>query len=102
MIPAFDGFERIEGAAFFVEDDVGGFGPDEGLGVGVVRTEVVLDGGLQVGDAGEGAAPDALPRDLGEEALDQIEPGALVGVKCRWKRGCLASQAFTAGVLCVP
>jgi hypothetical protein len=28
--------------------------------------------------------------------LIQLE---LVGVKCMWKRGCLASQALTAGVL---
>jgi len=31
--------------------------------------------------------------------LIQEEP---VGVKCRWKRGCLASHALIAGVLCVP
>ena len=34
-----------------------------------------MDRLLQLGDAGEGAAPDALARDLGEEALDEIEPG---------------------------
>lgn len=31
--------------------------------------------------------------------LIQLE---LVGVKCMWKRGCLASQALIAGVLWVP
>jgi hypothetical protein len=34
-----------------------------------------MDRLLEVGDAHEGAAPNALGSDLGEEALDQIEPG---------------------------
>ena len=44
------------------------------LGFGVVVQEVVVDRGFQFGDAGEGAAPDALPRDLREEALDEVHP----------------------------
>ena len=46
--------------------------------------EIVHDGLLQVGDAFEGAAADALSGDLGKEALDHMlshEPE--VGVKCR-------------------
>jgi hypothetical protein len=34
--------------------------------------------------------------ELGEEALDAIADDAEVGVKCRCKRGCRASQPFTA------
>ena len=97
-----DGSECFEGAGFFVEDDLGGLGPHEWLWFGIELIEVVVDRFLEFGDAGEDAASDALGRDLGEEALDEIEPGALVGVKCRWKRRCLASQRFTSGVLCVP
>ena len=37
--------------------------------------EVVHDRGLQLGDGVEGAATDAFFGDLGEEALDQVEPG---------------------------
>lgn len=36
--------------------------------------ELITDRLLEFGDAGEGAAPDALHRDLGEEALDAVEP----------------------------
>jgi hypothetical protein len=37
--------------------------------------EVIVDRILQLGHAREGAAPDALHRDLCEEAFDEIEPG---------------------------
>ena len=60
MIPVFDGFESVEGAALVGEYHIGGLGPDEGFGIGVVAVEVIVDRGLQVGDAREGAAPDAL------------------------------------------
>jgi hypothetical protein len=40
-----------------------------------VLGEIGIDGGLQVGDRAEDAAADALPRHLGEEVLDCIEPG---------------------------
>ena len=60
-------------------DDLGGLGPDEGLGIGVMAVEVVVDRLLEVSNAPEGTAPDALARDLGEEALDQIEPGGAAG-----------------------
>lgn len=49
--------------------------PDEGLRVQVVLGDVVLDGFHQGCDALEGAAPDALGRDVPEEALDHVEPG---------------------------
>ncbi len=57
------------------DDGAGGCRPDEGLGVGVVVFEIIVDRALEVDDGVEHAAPDALSSDLGEEALDQIEPG---------------------------
>ena len=45
----------------FFEDDVSGFGPDKEFGVGVVRTQVALDGGLEAGDAGQLSLRDAQP-----------------------------------------
>ncbi len=56
----------------FFEDGLGGCGPDEGNRVLIVLGEIVVDGLLQ---AFEGAATDAFSGDLGEEALDHVEPG---------------------------
>ena len=41
------------------EDGVGRLGPDEGLGLGVGLVDVVLDGGLEIGGAGEHTALEA-------------------------------------------
>ena len=53
---------------------MGGLGPDEGFGAGIVLGEIGIDGGLQVGDRVEDAAADALPGHLGKEVLDGVEP----------------------------
>src|SRR5690606_7549070 len=52
----------------------GGLGPHEWLWAGVMAQEVVVDRILELGNAREGATSDALGRNLGEEALDEIEP----------------------------
>ena len=54
---------------------LGGLGPDERFGASIVLSEISIDGGLQVGDRAEDAAADALPRHLGKEVLDRVEPG---------------------------
>jgi hypothetical protein len=102
LVPGLDCYELLQSTSFLFENDIGGFGPHKGLWIGVVAVEMVVDGFLEPGEADEGAAADALLRDFGEEALDEIEPEALVGVKCRWKLRCLPSQRFTAGVQCGP
>src|SRR5215469_16314167 len=56
------------------EDVIGGLGPFEGLGIGVVMTDEVHDVGAQSLDAAIDAAPDLLVGDEREEALDLIEP----------------------------
>ncbi len=56
------------------EDCVGGFGPDEWLGVIVVLVDISFDGGLEVGNRGENAALKAAARQRREEALDGVEP----------------------------
>lgn len=72
MVPIFGRFEGIECPALLGKDDLGGLGPNEGPGVGVVVVEVVVDRLLKLGHASEDTAADALARDLGEEALDEI------------------------------
>jgi hypothetical protein len=42
------------------EDLVDGFGPDEGLGIVVVLGDVAIDGGLEVDDRVEAAAPESV------------------------------------------
>lgn len=74
MVPGCDGVDFGLGAGFFLQDDLDGFGPHERLGLGVVTTEIVCDRLLPFGHAGADAAADLLVRDLGEEALDGIEP----------------------------
>ena len=54
------------------QDDLGGFGPDEGFGTGIVLGEISIDGGLQVDDRAEHTTADALPRHLGEDVLDRV------------------------------
>ena len=84
-------------AADFFDDGVGVGGPGEGFWVVVGFGEEAVDGGLEVGDAFEDAALQPLPGQLGEEALDGVEPGREVEME----RGCRSSQASTLGCLCV-
>jgi len=56
------------------EDGVGGFGPDERLGLIVGLGEVSIDDGLQIGDRFEDATFEPSARQLCEEALDRIRP----------------------------
>ena len=62
-------------AADLFDDGIGVGGPDEGFGIGVGLAQEAVDGGLEVGDAGEDAAFEAPSGQLGEEALDRVEPG---------------------------
>src|SRR5512132_933835 len=50
-------------------------GPDEGFGIVVVLGEVAVDRGLEIDQRVEYATLQAAPGELGEEALDGIEPG---------------------------
>jgi len=58
----------------FADDAGGGGGPDEGLGVGVMIVEVVVDGGLEVDDRAEDTAFEAPAAHRREEAFDGVEP----------------------------
>ena len=66
---------RLDGS----EDVVGGLGPAEGLGIGVVRVDEGLDVVLELLGGAVHAAPDLLFGEQGEEALDLIEPGRAGG-----------------------
>src|SRR6516225_10887371 len=61
------------------KDIVGGLGPCEWLGIGVVMTDEVHNVGAQSLDAAIDASPDLFVGDEGEEALDLIEPGRAGG-----------------------
>lgn len=50
--------ERIECAALSGEDVFGALAPDEGLRLGVVLQQVVVDRVFEIVDAGVAAAPD--------------------------------------------
>ena len=64
-------------SAFYLLQDVGGFSsPDEGLGVGVVLSDVSLNGLDQLANIGKATASDLLLSDVSKEALDHVEPGS--------------------------
>ena len=49
--------------------------PGEGFGLGgVVLGDEAVDGGLEVDDRAEGSVLEAAPGELGEEALDGVQP----------------------------
>lgn len=63
------------GAAELCNDCVGFCCPDKGHWVLVSMVDPVGDGGLELRDVVEGSTTDALSCDLGEQALDKVEPG---------------------------
>jgi hypothetical protein len=65
----------------------------------VVDSEVVFDGGLQLAGAAEGAAPDLLGGEGGEEAFDQVDPRSTGGSEVEMKARRLASQERIDAVL---
>lgn len=101
MIPGSDLFERVSRTGDFCEDLFGGFGPDEGFGVGIVVFEVLVNGRFEFGDGGEDAATDALLGDQAEEALDLIEPGGRGGGEVQVKAGVLGQPCLTLECLWV-
>ena len=83
---------RRRGLDAVLGDDLGG--PREWLGVGVARVDPVGDRGLEIGHAGERAASDALPGDLGEQPLDEVEPGARGGGEVQLEAGMLVEPGL--------
>lgn len=63
--------------------------------------EIVYDGGFEIGNAAEDAAPDGVLGDEAEEALHQIEPGGGGGGEVQAEARMPGSRAFTFGCLWV-
>ena len=53
MIPGSKLFECVPRTGDFCEDFFRGFGPDKGLGVGIVMVEVLVDGSFELWNGGE-------------------------------------------------
>ena len=62
-----------------VEDLIRGPGPDEGFGVLVMHAYVLADGGFQLFDTSENAAPNAFVGEFGQPAFHQVDPGSIGG-----------------------
>src|SRR5947208_11190026 len=72
----FSGFEGGQAEPLDAgEDVIGGFGPDEGLGVDIDGLDVGGDGRFEVSRRTMDAAADLLFGEIGEEALDLVDPG---------------------------
>jgi hypothetical protein len=80
-------FVHARRATFIALDLARRLGPDEGLGVGIVVVQVFDNGALELRDALEGAAADAISSDLGEEPLNHIEPGGRGGCEVQMEAG---------------
>ena len=81
------------------EDFFRGFGPDKGLGVGIVMVEVFVDGSFELWNGGEDAASDALLGDQAEEALDLIEPRGRGRREVQVKARVLGQPCLNVGML---
>jgi hypothetical protein len=92
LVSAFDGLKRLKSAPLPGQDYVRAFCPYEWFGVGIVLVEKVADGALELGDGRESAAPNALGHNLGEEALDEVEPGGTGWREVHFETEMLESQ----------
>ena len=66
--------QRDSSAGYLGQDLIGGGSPHEGRAFGVVRVEVSLDLGDQVGDGMEHPAAQSLVGQFSEPPLDQVQP----------------------------
>jgi hypothetical protein len=66
LVPTFDGGDDVVGVG----------GPDERFRLPVVLGKIAVDGGVEVADGMKDAALETPLRQLGEEALDRVEPRA--------------------------
>jgi len=62
-------------AADLSDDGIWVCGPDKRFGIGIGFLQEAVDGGLEIGDACEDAAFEPPSCQLGEEALNRVEPG---------------------------
>jgi hypothetical protein len=68
------------------EDAVGGFAPDERLGLVICFGDEAVDGSLQFDDRSEDSAFEPLPGELGEQTSTALAQKQKVGVKWKVKR----------------
>lgn len=80
MLPVTPDFiECIKRTAFAGDDVIGALGPDEGLRLGVVLQQVIVDRLFEVIDAAIAPAADPLCGDLRKEAFHEVHPGRAGG-----------------------
>jgi len=71
----------------------------KGLGLFIMLRQIVIDRGLQVIDAGIAATSDAPRRDLGEEALHEVQPRRAGGREVQLEAGVLCQPGLHVGRL---
>ena len=68
---------RVQGRLAAVgpaDDVVGGFRPDEGIGISIVIFDAIADGSFRLGDAFANTAANTVGGDLPDPAPGQIQP----------------------------
>ena len=82
-----------------LEDGVDEGGPDERVGVVAPGVEEVLNGGHEIGHAGEDAAAQSLLGELPKPALDEVQPRAAGGGEVEMEARMLGKPGSDACVL---
>ena len=88
-------------AAELLDDGIGVSGPEERLGIVVGLPQEAVDSGLKIGDALEHAAFEPTAGQLGEEALDRIEPGGRGRGEVEMEPLVAPEPVANPGMLCV-
>src|SRR6266446_5915669 len=91
--------EGFSGAAVAGYELLCGFGPSEGLGIGVAVRDPVFDRCDEFWHVGERTSPDALAGDLGEQPFDEIEPRAGCRREVEMEPGMALEPALHGGCL---
>ena len=88
-----------------VENLISGFGPNEGLRIGVMRIDKFANRRLQLGHAAVDAAPQLFVGERSEPALDQVQPRAVrrreVDVEARPLREPISNHRRLVGAVVV-
>src|SRR6202167_6142043 len=96
------GGRALRGMSGAGQDLVGGFGPNEGLGIFIVHVDEFADGRFQVFYTAEHAPTNSLVGEFGKPSLHQVDPGSVGGSEVDMKAWMFGELFRMMEVLWVP